>query len=85
MGIYGDVCIFMPSENDDPGPNAANNDALGVPGDYLPAQQTGNQALWIPDWIRYAANLVCDGGFLSPMAVFLPQSNIFLALGQGTA
>lgn len=68
---------------DDPGsgPNTANNDDSGVPGDHIPVVQAEIYPMGLLDWLHYPTFMGCDGGVLSPMAIFLPQSNIFLALG----
>lgn len=69
--------------DDDPGSGTdpSNNDRFGVPGDHIPAFRAENRPMGLFNRVFNLASMGCDGRILPSMAVFLPQSNIFLALG----
>jgi len=63
-----------------PGSNTTSNDNSSQSINNVVTCQKGKCSMGIFGRICYLASLVCDGILLPAVAVFIPQSNIFLAL-----
>ena len=63
-----------------PGSIITGNDNSSQSSNNVVTFQKGNCKMGLFGWICNFASLVCNGILLPAVAVFIPQSNIFLAL-----
>ena len=74
------IKIQKEDKDESPGSNTTINDNSSQPINNVVTCQKGKCSMGIFSWICHLAVMVCNGILLPAMAVFIPQSNIFLAL-----
>ena len=74
------IKIQKEDKDEPPGFNTTRNDNSSQSINNVATFQKGKCSMGIFGRICYLASLVCDGILLPAVAVFIPQSNIFLAL-----